>query len=288
MKKLILLPLIVFLSLVQTVCAQTTVYSENNKFGLMDDDEVVVEAQYDKLIRLRDSYLTYKKGRYGIMNSKGEFLVEPKFTKAERYFGKFAKLGSRGTYALYDDTGDLIIDKEYTSIQTLFGRMFLVEKNYKYGLISFDGDIILAPVADDIYMPQKNILKICYDNVWYSIEQKSQGTMELPDDILWVDNSKFTITQIIEQPIASTSYGIVSAGDYFIKIFSSISPAYEQTIDELVLSHGADTASILMKSSWLAKFPFVYSKNYFNTLKAPNNGPFSNVKADLRHKINNG
>lgn len=263
-------------------------YNIDNKFGLSKGEEIITKPIYSKLIRLGDtSWLFLKKGRYGIIDNKGNILVEPKFTSAQRYVGHYAKLGYGGLFAIYDNLGKLIIDREYTSIDILYGRMFLVCKNYKYGLISFDGDILLAPVADDIYMPKPNILKISYDGNWYEIEHLNKETMEIPKDIaeLNLNGSDFKITTIVQNPVASAGYGVVSASDYLIKVISSISPAYEKTIDELILDHGADTASILIKSSWLVKFPFVYSKNYFRTLVAPNNGPLSDIKVNLKNKI---
>ena len=196
-------------------------------------------------------------------------------------------MGLRGKYALFNEYGQAVTTQEYTTIDILYGKMFLIEKNYKYGLLNYEGDIILAPIADDIYMPKPNILKIQYDGKWYEIEQKNRETIELPSDLsdLSENSDSFKITQLVQNPVESTGYGIVSASDYFIKIFSSISPAYEQTIDELIFDHGADTATILIKSSWLAKFPFIYAKNYINNLKAPNNGPLSEVKNNLKNKI---
>lgn len=263
-------------------------YSENNKFGLIQGENKITDAKYTKLIRLGDSsWLFLYKNKFGIIDNSGNILVDAKYTTAQRYVGRFAKLGSRGTYALYNEKGELIIDKEYTSIDILYGKMFLVCKNYKYGLISFNGDIILAPVADDIYMPKPNVLKLQYEGDWFEIEQLNKDTFEIPADIAAFDKAgkDFKITQIVEKPITSAGYGVVSASDYFIKLFSSVSPAYEQTIDELILAHGADTATILMKSSWLFKFPFVYGKNYINNLKAPNNGPLSDVKTNLKNKL---
>lgn len=289
MKKILLLIIFTLLMFqnVYAIEAPVETYSEKNKFGLIQGETKITEAKYSKLIRLGDSsYLFMYKNKFGIMSDKGEILVEPKFTQAQRYVSKYAKLGSKGLWSLYDETGEMLIGHEYSSIDILYGKMFLVGKNYKYGLISFDGDIILAPVADDIYMPKPNILKIEYDGTWYEIEQKGKemnlaGVLPEFDD----NNTNFKITQIIEQPIVSTGYGIVSASDYFIKLFSSVSPAYEQTIDELILNHGADTATILIKSGWLVKFPFVYGKNYINNIKAPNNGPLSDVKSNLKNKI---
>ncbi len=263
-------------------------YSVRNKFGLKNGDNIVTEAIYNKLIRLGDTaWLFLKNGKYGIIDNKGNILVEPKFSSAQRYVGHYAKLGRAGLYAIYDNYGKIIIDREYTSIDILYGRMFLVCKDYKYGLISFDGDILLAPIADDIYMPKPNILKILYDGNWYEIEHLNKETMQIPSDIAELDmkSNDFKVTTIVQNPVISASYGVVSFSDYLIKIFSSISPAYERTIDELILEHGADTATILMKSSWLVKFPFVYSKNYYRTLVTPNNGPLSDVKSNLKNKI---
>lgn len=290
-KKLLIFFLFIFILSNSTFASEilTTTYSENNKFGLQRNNEIITEAKYNKLIRLKDSsYIFLQKGKYGIISNNGEILVEPNYTQAQRFLGKFAKLGKNGKYALFDENGKQIIEQEYSAIELLYGKMFLVEKNYKYGLINFNGDIILAPIAQDIYMPKRNLIKILYENTWYEIEQKNKETIELPTEILSSEeiNKDFKITEIIQKPITSTGYGLVSTSDYFIKLFSSISPSYEQTIDELILNHGADTATILIKSSWLLKFPFVYTKNYINNLKAPNNGPLSDVKTNLKNKLN--
>lgn len=293
MKKIILIVIAVLLlplALAEELTTEelTITYSNHNKFGLIRGEQKVTDAIYNKLIRLGDTaWLFYKRGKYGIIDNEGNILVEPNFSSAQRFVGHYAKLGRGGLYGIYDNYGKLIIDREYSSIDILYGRMFLVCKNYKYGLISFDGDILLAPIADDIYMPKPNILKILYDGNWYEIEHIGKETMQIPKDIadLELENSEFKITTLVQNPVISASYGVVSFSDYLIKVFSSISPAYEKTIDELILNHGADTATILMKSSWLVKFPFVYGKNYYRILVAPNNGPLSDVKSSLKHKI---
>ena len=77
----------------------------------------------------------------------------------------------------------------------------------------------------------------------------------------------------------------MTATNYLLKIISSISPAYEQTIDELMFSQGADAANIIMKFTWLPKFPIVYAKKYYQNLAAPNNGPLGGVKNNLRRHL---
>lgn len=288
---LLILVILLNINIVSAFNDLTQTYSENKKFGLIKNQEKITPAMYKKLIRLGDSSWLFMEGNdYGILSNEGKILTEEPYKNAYRFSGgKFARLGSNGRYALFNEFGQMIAPLEYQSIDILYGKMFLIKKNYKYGLINYDGDIILAPIADDIYMPKPNILKIQYNGTLYEIEQKNKTTLELPTDLTTIDvnNQNFKITKLVNNPIASTGYGIVSASDYLIKLFSSISPAYEQTIDELIFYHGADTANILIKSSWLVKFPYVYTKNYVNNVKPPNNGPLSDVKSDLWKKINN-
>jgi len=292
MKKLILL-LFVFVLFVMPArgVEEFSVYSSDGKFGLQNSSgEKITQAKYNKMIRLGNtSWIIQKRGNFGIMDSSGNYLVQPKYKIAERYLGRFVKFGKGGKFGVFDELGNVIVEPKYSSVDLLYGKMFLVGNDYKYGLVGFDGRVILEPLVDDIYMPKSNVMMISYKNSLYEIEQISSQTLELPEDIRSIkeDKSNFKITEIITNPVASTGYGVVSAGDYFIKIFSSISPAYENTIDELVLNHGADVATILMKFSWVPKFPFVYARNYFNLVKLTNNSPFENVKSNLKEKIVN-
>lgn len=290
MKKLLLLlsVLILMNTASQAIEGGVVTYCEDNKFGLKSAaGEIITDAKFKKLIRVGESsWIVLKGSKFGLIDNEGNYILEPKFNSAERIATRFVKLGKGSVYGLYDQFGKAIVPQGYSSVDILYGRMFMVGKNYKYGLIGYDGRVILEPVADDIYMPKPNILEIQYNGKWYQIEQIAGGEFELPENIKMVKGSEnFKITELITDPVTSTGYGVVSAGDYFLKVFSSISPAYESTIDELVLNHGADVAGILMKSTWLVKFPFVYAKNYYHTVKAPNNGPLADVKANLKNKL---
>ena len=139
---------------------------------------------------------------------------------------------------------------------------------------------------DDIYMPKPNIMRIEYNGKWYEIEQVTADTLTLPADIQHIkENENFKITEVLANPLPATGYSVVTATDYFIKLFSSISPAYEQTIDELMLSQGADTITIFTKATWIPKFPFTYAKKYYINLRTPNNGPLSDVKKKLKNEM---
>ena len=303
MKKLVLTLFLVLLFSSQNTFAQTqeplkaqltmqdVVVFGNNKntlFGLKDKSgNIVVDAQYKKLIRLgTSSWIINKKNKYGIMDSSGNILVEPKFRHVDRMMLKYVKLGNENDYGVYDEKGEIILPNEYMTINMLFGGMFLIKKNYKYGVADRNGNIILKPIFDEIYMPKPNIMRIEYNGQWYEIEQIAGGEIELPEDVKNIkENKNFKVTEFVKDPLTASGYSAVTFTDYFLKIFSSISPSHEETIDELMLSQGADTVNIFIKCTWLPKYPFTFAKKYYHNIRTPNNGPLSNVKSDLKKKL---
>ncbi len=51
-----------------------------------------------------------------------------------------------------------------------------------------------------------------------------------------------------------------------------------------MLSQGADTVNILVKLTWIPKYPVVYVKKYYENVRNPNNGPLSGVRKELKQK----
>lgn len=266
-----------------------TVFSnEKNLFGLKDKSEnIIVEPQYKKLIRLGDSsWIIQKKNKYGLIDNYGNYLVEPKYKHAERILGKYLKIGNENDFALYNDKGEIILPPEYSAINILFSGMFLTKQNYKYGLADKDGRILLSNVFDDIYMPKPNIMRIQYNGQWYEIEQIAGSEFTLPEDIRSIKtNSNFKVTEFIKDPVTASGYSALTFTDYFLKIFSSISPSHEETIDELMLSQGAETVNIFIKFTWLPMYPVTFAKKYYHNLRTPNNGPLNDVRNELKQKM---
>lgn len=287
MKKFALF-VITMLMLQNVSFARPTVFSEDGKFGLKNEQgETIVDAKYKKLIRLGESSWIMQSGsKFGIIDDSGIVLVDAKYSKADRMLGKFAKFAKGDKFGIFDEKGFVILPVEYSSIDLLFGGMFLTCKNYKYGVTDFNGQPILDNIFDDIYMPKRNKMVIVYNGQQFEIESSKDGELTLPIDIVANrDDVDFTITELIQKPAATTGYYSVTATNYLLKIISSISPAYEQTIDELMFSQGADAANIIMKFTWLPKFPIVYAKKYYQNLVAPNNGPLGGVKNNLRRHL---
>lgn len=265
-----------------------TVFVEDNEYGLKDcDGNVVVDPIYRKLIRVGDStWIARKNGRYGLIDSYGQVLVPIRYRHADRIVGKFSKFGNFNNFGLYDEYGNRILEHEYSSIDLLYGKMFLTCYRHKYGVTDFDGNLLIENDYDDIYMPDKNSIRVLYEGNWFELKKYSDADLknENTKRVSYQDRD-FTITRLVTQTGKRSSYYAVSATDYTIKLLSSISPAYEETIDDLMLSHGADTVSIITKPFWIVQFPYVYMKKYIKNVLAPNNGPLSDFKQKLKREI---
>lgn len=288
MKRFVLVLIMLLFSNICFAAEGLTIFNENGNFGLKNlQGEIIVKPVYKKMILLGESsYIVQKHGKFGLIDSEGNVLVPTKYYIAERILGRFLKIGNVNKYGLYDEKGQQILPHEYSSIDLLFGGMFLTCKNYRYGVIKNTGEVVLENKFTDIYMPKPNVIMINNDGTWYEIEQKTGETLELPENIRDIKgNENFSVTEWVTKPATAAGYSVVTGTDYILKLFSSISPAHEETIDELMLSKGADTVTIFMKLGWIPKYPFVYGKNYYHTLRTPNNGPLSNVKYELKRKL---
>lgn len=269
--------------------SDVTVFSnEDNLFGLKDKaGNIVVEPEYLKLIRVgNSSWIVQKKNKFGIIDSSGNYILKPKYRHVDRVLGQFVKIGNYNDYAIYDEFGKVILPPEYSSIDLLFGGMFLTYKDYKYGVADFNGNILIPNVCDDIYMPKPNIMRVKYNGDWYEIEQVNAETLTLPADVAHIrENKDFKVTNLIVNTGVGAGYSVLTFSDYLIKIFSSISPAHEATIDDLMLSRGADTVSIFIKFGWLPMYPIIFAKKYYENIRNPLNGPLSDVREDLKKQI---
>ena len=281
--------IIIFLTLIFSCSSfAANVYSDNGNFGLKDNSgEIIVKADYKKLIRLGESSWIMQDGtKFGIISDCGRMYVEPKYNQAERILGKYAKLRKGDRYGVFDEKGFEILPVEFSSIDLLYGGMFVTCRNYKYGITDTNGRIILDNIFDDIYMPSPYKLVLVLDTKKIEIERKQGEPIEVPYDFdSMKDRVDIKISEITSNPFAATGYYGLTAADYLLKTVSCISPSYEQTIDELMFSHGADTVNIFVKLSWLPKFPFVFTRQYIKNIISPNNGPLASVKTDLKHKI---
>ncbi len=267
-----------------------TTFSQNERWGFKDKDgNIIVEPIYKKLIRLGDSswIVQNKKNKFGLIDNYGNVIVPIKYNHADRMITRFAKFGNTYDYGIYDEYGNTIVEPKFSKIDILYGKMFLTYKNYKYGIVGFDGKTILENEFDDIYMPKPNVMRIKYQGRWIELEQVNADTLTLPADAKHnlATKEDLDLRNIVVNTGVVSGYSVLTFSDYVIKLFSSISPAHEDTIDELMLSQGADTMNIFMKLTWLPKYPFVYARKYYENVRNPHNGPLTDIRDELKQQM---
>ncbi len=263
-------------------------YQERKKFGIRKTDgTIITKPIFKKMIRLGDkSWIVQYKTKFGLIDYEGNYIILPKYRNVQRVARKYVKFGNDNDYGLYDENGFTIIQPEYSSIDLLYGKMFLTRKNFRYGVVDLDGNTLLENEFDDIYMPSPHVMMVQYEGNWSKIERISEEEITLPADINEISEDKdFKVTNIVVNTGVGASYSVLTLTDYLLKMIASISPAYEATIDELMYSQGADTISILMKLSWIPKFPFVYAKQYYRQLRSPNSGPLASTRNSLKKQL---
>ncbi len=293
MKKLAFILISLFL-LNLTVFADTSVYSDNSRFGLKNNTDVITKAKYKKLVRLGNTaWIFQERTKFGIIDDNGNIIIKAKYDQAERVLGKYAKFRKGSKYCLLNEKGEDVLENSpnekpemFSSIDLLPGGLIVSSKHHKYGLHSFNGNTNLEHLFDDIYMPDRDTLVVVYGGK--PLEFKRQNSNDSPFNFVFVDGLKeqdIKLGDLASSPLATTGYYSITFTDYVLKIISSISPAYEETIDDLMFSQGADTVSVLMRFSWLPKFPFVYARNYYYNVTDPTKGPLNKAKKNLRQQI---
>lgn len=261
------------------------VFSDGDYFGLKDNNnEIIAPAEYQKIIMTgRYGWIVQKKNKYGLMDSKGNYIIEPKYRYADRILGRYIKLGNEHDFGIYNEYGEIILPPEYTGIDLLYGKMFLTYKNYRYGVSDFKGKTLIPNMCDDIYMPAIDKMVIKYQGYTYELNNINAETLAMPD-VNSYETEDSAFIAFLNETGAISGYSVLTFSDYMIKIVSSISPAHEETIDELILSHGVDTVNILKKFTWLPKYPITFAKNYFAYFRNPYNGPLSDTRNRLKSK----
>ncbi len=264
------------------------VFCEKNLYGLKDrSGNIVVPAIYKKMVMTgMRGWIVQKKSKYGLMNSKGEWLIQPKYRHVERILGRYIKLGNDNDFGIYNEYGEEILPPMYNSIDLLNGNMFLTYRNFRYGVSDLKGNILIANICDDIYMPSKDVMKIKYLGTWYEVDNVSVEKLAMPETIQNLrKNNEFKVTDIVADTGAISGYSILTASDYMIKVISSISPAHEEAIDDLILAYGVDSVDIIRKFTWLPKYPVTFAKKYYVHLRNPFNGPLADLRYVIRNKF---
>ena len=282
-----------FLLLICLICSISFVYADENnyevysfdkKFGLKQAGVEITKPEYNKMIRLGDNaWIVQKRHKYGLIDNSGKIIIPIKYRWADRVASDLVKFGNDNDYGIYNDKGEIVVPPEYSLIERISEHYFLTCKNYKYGMVDLAGNIVLQNIFDTIYTPDRKSLILQYQGEWYKLDIVQTEKVEFTVEKMKDDDE--TIGEVMVRTGAVSGYSVLTFTDYVLKLFSSLSPAYEATIDELMFEKGGDAVSVIMNFSWLPKMPFTYLKNYYKNIRKHENDVLSHPRNFLRKRM---
>lgn len=168
----------------------------NKKYGLLDNTgKVIVEAKFDFLAFQNGVGIVKVENKWGVINQKGNFIINPKFEDIDLngFKNDLLVVKSGNKWGVIDQKGNFIITPKYDELY--FGSNYKKHKigyfslNKKYGIIDRNGKVIVKPKYDYIqdlitYNNEKPLIKVLL-NEKVSIIDKTGKVIVAPkyDDI---------------------------------------------------------------------------------------------------------
>jgi hypothetical protein len=82
--------------------------------------KVVIEPKFsgNTLTRFKDGLAPIQgdNGKYGYINKRGKFVIEPQFDEAQFFYNDFAAVKLNGKYGFIDRKGNVIVKPEYDEV----------------------------------------------------------------------------------------------------------------------------------------------------------------------------
>ncbi|QIU95088.1 WG repeat-containing protein [Bacteroides faecium] len=113
-----------------------------------------------------------KKGRVGLVDAKGKFVVKPKYDEIGNFEGGLAKVRIKDKFGFINEKGDVVLKVQYSVIEDFVDGVAKIcigakyNKNTddleggKWGYVEDNGEILIKPIYDDIeYFNKFNIAK---------------------------------------------------------------------------------------------------------------------------------
>lgn len=121
---------------------------------LGSDDHGIYGSTFSVWIGMGDNGLLAARltssGKYGYVNTKGDFQIQPMYDEAGAFKAGVAVVRSGGKYGAIDGSGDFVISPIYDDLFNLGEGLLSYKENGRYGLLNKKGDIIVYPMYKSV------------------------------------------------------------------------------------------------------------------------------------------
>lgn len=102
---------------------------------------------------MEEKELQYEKadnGKYGYVDGKGNWVIEPKFDDAWRFIGEFAKVELDGKYGFIKTDGTYLVEPQLDEAGAFNEGIAKVKLDGKWGIVKADGTYLAEPIYNEI------------------------------------------------------------------------------------------------------------------------------------------
>lgn len=122
------------------------VINEENKYGITDfNSEVIINTEYEDIKQVAGNhmYVVKQDGKWKLINSKKETLIEDKFDDVTQILEDKIIIKKDNQHGILLVSGEEKIKPQYEELSNMFDDYYLAKKNGKYGVINSANEQIL-------------------------------------------------------------------------------------------------------------------------------------------------
>lgn len=153
----------VLLSLsIQTAFANNIESKENHNKSFLVAKKEPVKKSIQNISELKniefikqagDFFIVSVNEKLGVIDEKGNLLIEPHFDEIGDFFDGFAPASINGKCGIINKKGDFVLKPKYQKINYLDNGLYSAKLNGKFGMINRKGDFIVEPKYENIFKP---------------------------------------------------------------------------------------------------------------------------------------
>ena len=128
-------------------------FTENDKRGIINEEgEIIVKPNFEFLDFLDENILVKINNKYGIINSKEEFLIDSVYDTIDSYnIENIVRIEIDKKFGLINLNSDVLVQPKYESISHIDNKGFIRAKlNGRTGCINLDGEILIDFKFDNL------------------------------------------------------------------------------------------------------------------------------------------
>jgi hypothetical protein len=145
----------------------TAVVSKGELYGIIDSSGVfILEPKYTRLLHNEGFYFTYlDRNKWGFIDSEGH-VQKAQYEEAYPFSNGLAMVKENGRYGLVDNKFEYVLPAEYNSIKVIEGTdLLIVAKDSGYGMIDRSGSSHILMIYDAIEPLNIRFVKAIKDNL---------------------------------------------------------------------------------------------------------------------------